>query len=114
MCNLNETTREVETICKAQALANHLQIDVTEAETLIEDGDWLVLDDSEADDAWDESLDSYLEECIYPELPSNMAQYFDSEKWKRDARYDGRGHSLSSYDGDEIELEGGFYGYRCN
>ena len=71
--------------------------------------------DSEADDAWDKSLDSYLEECIYPELKGTVAEnYFDYEKWKRDAKFDGRGHSLSSYDGEEIELGGNFYAYRTN
>ena len=47
--------------------------------------------------------------------------YFDEEKWKRDARYDGRGHSLSSYDGAEyyetVFFDGqniDFYIYRIN
>lgn len=71
--------------------------------------------DSEADDAWNQSLDSYLEECIYPELKGTVAEnYFDDEKWKRDAKFDGRGHSLSSYDGEEIELGGDFYAFRTS
>jgi hypothetical protein len=76
-----------------------------------------VLDDSEADDRWEESLDNYLQECIYPELTGNLQNYFDDEKWKRDARYDGRGHSLSSYDGCENEEEVNgttYYIYRTN
>ena len=39
------------------------------------------------------------------------------DAWKRDARMDGRGHSLSSYDGHENEetVEGTtFYIYRIN
>jgi len=81
------------------------------------DVDYYVLTDSEADEKWDESLDSYLEECVYPDLPESMRFYFDDEKWKRDARIDGRGHSLSSYDGNENEetVEGEtFYIYRIN
>lgn len=76
--------------------------------------------DEEADSAWDQELDSYIEECIDPELEKvavgNLAAYikFDSEMWKRDARMDGRGHALSRYDGDEIELEGDLYAYRLN
>ena len=69
---------------------------------------------SECDDAWNQSLDSYLEECIYPELKGNLSNYFDEEKWKRDAKHDGRGHSLSSCDGTEIELGGDFYAFRTN
>jgi hypothetical protein len=76
--------------------------------------------DDEADSAWDQELDNYIEDCIEPELEKvavgNLAPYikFDSEMWKRDARHDGRGHALSRYDGDEIELDGDLYAYRLN
>jgi hypothetical protein len=76
--------------------------------------------DDEADSAWDQELDNYIEECIEPEVEKvavgNLSAYikFDSEMWKRDARMDGRGHALSRYDGDEIELEGDLYAYRLN
>ena len=69
-----------------------------------ENGEYAIGTENDADDAWEQSLDSYLEECIYPELPESMVSYFDDEAWKRDARYDGRGHSLSSYDGNELEI----------
>ena len=65
--------------------------------------EYLVCTDSEAYDLWEESLDSYLEECVYPELQGNLKYYFDDEKWKKDAKMDGRGHSLSGYDGNENE-----------
>jgi hypothetical protein len=76
--------------------------------------------DDEADSAWDQELDNYIEECIEPELEKvavgNLAPYikFDADLWKRDARMDGRGHALSRYDGDEIELDGDLYAYRLN
>ena len=41
----------------------------------------------------------------------------DEEKWKNDARHDGRGHCLSSYDGHEheVKVDGEwFYIYRVN
>ena len=60
--------------------------------------------EDEADDAWEESLDNYIDECILPEMPKFTQFYFDDEKWKNDARMDGRGHSLSSYDGCEIDV----------
>lgn len=78
---------------------------------------YLVLTNEEADQKWEEYLDDYLEQCIYPELPHSARGYFDDEKWKNDMRTDGRGHSLSSYDGNEeketIEDET-FYIYRIN
>jgi hypothetical protein len=62
-----------------------------------------VMTEDEADTAWDEALDNYLEECVYPELPETLRGYFDDAKWKRDAKFDGRGHALNSYDGSEEE-----------
>ena len=67
-------------------------------------GEYWVLTDDEANDAWSESLDNCIDECILPELPEFSRKYFDSEKWKRDAEHDGRGHSLSPYDGVEHEV----------
>ena len=71
----------------------------------IDDGsEYAIGTEVEADEAWEEYLNSYLDDCIYPELPENMINYFDDEAWKRDARYDGRGHSLSCYDGNELDI----------
>lgn len=64
--------------------------------------DYLFGTDGEMDKLWDDELDNYLEDCIYPELSGNLAQYFDDEAWKSDARMDGRAHSLNRYDGGEI------------
>ena len=71
--------------------------------------DYLVLTDSEADNMEDSLLDNYIDECL--EIPDNIRPYFDEEKWKRDARMDGRGHIISSYDGCEYEetVEGTTY-----
>lgn len=87
-------------------------------QTIEHDGaEYLVVTDSEADDMWEESLDNYIDECILPELPEWVQNYFDDEGWKSDARHDGRGNSLSSYDGFENEenFEGTtYYIYRMN
>lgn len=64
-----------------------------------DDGSYMVLDDDEADELWEEYLESYLDECV----PGSDGPYFDREAWKRDARHDGRGHCLASYDGSEGE-----------
>jgi hypothetical protein len=114
---------------KILALANYLEEDADSIqvssydENLFEIGtrEFLVVTDEEADELWEADLQNYLDECIYPELPKSMRFYFDDEAWKRDARYDGRGHSLNRYDGNEdeitIETEEGdytFYIYRQN
>ena len=80
--------------------------------------EYLVLTDDEADQRWDDYLENYLDECVLPELPDNAQHYFDREAWKSDARHDGRGHCLSSYDGCEHEYQdkdGNYwYIYRIN
>jgi hypothetical protein len=120
------TTTTQQTDEKAIALARFLGIEPDEVTlygghhyemTIYEtpEGDYAVGTDEEADESWGQSLDSYIDDCIIPEIKDeNLKQYFDFEKWKRDARYDGRGHSLSSYDGEEMELENGLYAYRIN
>lgn len=74
-------------------------------------GEYLVLTDDEADEKEDEYLDSYIDDCL--EIPDAIAPYFDREKWKRDAKTDGRGHCLASYDGGEDESRD-YYIYRIN
>lgn len=75
--------------------------------------DYLVLTDDEANERWSEYLDCYIDDCIISELPKTYRNYFDYEKWKHDAKYDGRGHSLSSFDGIENE-QNGYYIYKIN
>ena len=84
----------------------------------VEDGEYMVLTDSEADKAWEVALDSYLDDCgLLDSLPEGMRGYFDRDAWKRGREALGRGHSLSPYDGDENEetINGTtYYIYRTN
>ena len=72
--------------------------------------EYAVLTEAEADTAWDDALDSYLDDCV----EGAQGPYFDRDAWKRDARMDGRGHALSSYDGEEHECPDGYLVYRTN
>lgn len=79
----------------------------------VEGKSWMVVTDEEADDLWDKDLDNYIDECL--EIPAHLENYFDRDAWKRDARVDGRGHSLGRYDGEEHFSKGvkqDFYIYR--
>ena len=79
--------------------------------------EYLVCDDDEANDEWDNNLENYIEECVLDEIPEAYRSYFDNEAFKRDCEIDGRGHSLSSYDGNEIEYtlaDETYYFYRTN
>lgn len=91
-----------------------LEIEVEEYD---ENGDWMVCTDSEADAAWEKELDNYIDECVLPEIPDAYRFYFDDKSYKRDCKYDGRGHSLARYDGHECEQEVNgttYYLYRQN
>ena len=108
------------------ALAAHLKVEPSEVEAshyddtmLTCDGaEYRVLTESERETAADESLESYIDECILAEVPNTLRQYFDRDAWKRDALLsDGYGHTLNGYDGEENELTVGgvwFYIYRVN
>ena len=74
-----------------------------DAQRFYDRGNYKVLTDDEADDLRDEYLDQYIEDVIKPEIPEASRFYFDDELRKKDARQDGRGHSLSSYNGQEHE-----------
>lgn len=133
---------ENETHDKAGALAKYLDCDLAEAATAIDDGDWLVLTDDEADDAAREYiLDSVwafnwnflighsdaisnIPEKDFQAMRDKLCEGFnkavlamidDVDHFISDAiRADGRGHFLSPYDGGEVELDGGLFAYRCN
>lgn len=83
-----------------------------------EPGEYLVLTDSEADDAFKASVENYVEECILDQLPRQYRMYFDTEAFTRDVRIgDGRSPSLASYDGAENEEmvdDTWYYIYRVN
>jgi hypothetical protein len=75
--------------------------------------EYLVLDEDEKESRWDDCLENYLDECV----EGADGPYFDREAWKRDARMDGAGHVLSSYDGSEEEFHAGdkwFHVFRTN
>jgi predicted GTPase len=104
-CGCEENTfTELEVEDKVLALMSHLgledpeDISVGYSDEIFEYGrqEYLVLTDDEADAKWDEELENYIDECILSELPEKYQPYFDRESWKRDAKFDGRGHSLSS------------------
>ena len=101
---------------------------------------WLVLTDDEADEAADEQIReglwAFKTEFLASHFPRSLNQRAIEalaklqEKLCEDAqpliealvdiddvvtaaiRADGRGHWIADYDGQEVELPGGFYGYR--
>ena len=112
----NELTEKMEAVAILLGLDEEEKQELRESsydENIIEyyNEEYEVLTDSEADDRWDDELNNYIDECILPELPDHLQNYFDEEEWKRDARFDGRGHAISRYDGreEEIKINGTWY-----
>jgi hypothetical protein len=67
-----------------------------------EQGEWMVLTDSEADEAFKASVESYVDDCVLAEIPEAYRNYFDVERFTRDVELgDGRGPRLAGYDGAE-------------
>ena len=93
---------EAQEIAEAEYQENWYSIGAIEA---------MVLLDDEADEAVEDSLENYIEDCVLPEVPEWIVPYFDEEAWKRDARMDGRGHILAGYDGaeEEAQVAGTYY-----
>jgi hypothetical protein len=69
-------------------------------------GEYQVLTDREADDAFKASIESYIDECVLEQIPEAYRGYFDAEAFTRDVELgDGRGPTLASYDGAENEQQ---------
>jgi hypothetical protein len=79
--------------------------------------EYIVLTEEEKEEVWDEHLEAYLDDGV---VDGADGPYFDREAWKRDARFDGAGHCIASYDGAEEEVDTGkagagwYYIYRIN
>lgn len=79
-------------------------LEIDDSEINIDGEELLILTDDEADSAYEDELENYIDEVILPEIPEPYQRYFDESSWKEDARIEGsRGQSLAFYDGDEEE-----------
>ena len=96
---------------------NYEELEIEEYDENDYNQTYRVYTDNEADNEWDKYLDNYIDECVLPEIPQSYRTYFDDEKFKQDCKYDGRGHSLASYDGQEREQKVNdtwYYLYKIN
>lgn len=82
-------------------MAEYLSEDFATALSYVEDEDYLILTDDEADGKWEDEMYNYIEDCVLPEIPEPYQYYFDKDKFTSNCRMYGRGHSLAKYDGHE-------------
>ena len=80
--------------------------------------EYFVLDDYDADKKFNQYMDDYIDDCVLSEIPENYRKYFDDKAFKKDVLdSNGRGSTLATYDGEELEkmVNGTFYYiYRTN
>jgi len=78
-------------------------------------GEYLVLTDGEADELAEDRIDSYIDECVLPDMEGALACYFDRERFISDNM--DRANELATYDGKEDyeEINGTtYYIYQTN
>ena len=86
---------------KILALMEHADYDWNQAEYEI-GSNFKVLTDDEATKAFDDSVESSVDDVI-AELPKHLQRYFDREEYIYD-NFDDRGAQLAYYDGQEHEV----------
>ena len=86
---------------KILALMEHADYDWNQAESEI-GSNFKVLTDDEATKAFDDSVESSVDDVI-AELPKHLQRYFDKEEYIYD-NFNDRGAQLAYYDGQEHEV----------
>lgn len=77
-----------------------LDIDIDEIK--INGCNLLVLAEDEADNAFENYMRNYIDECVLNQIPENLHRYFNEEEFIEDTKsMDGRG-VLACYDGYEV------------
>jgi hypothetical protein len=104
---------DIDELERRTALARFLNCNINDVEPVrnseteyeAEGKEWLVMTETEADDAARESIRSYIDDAL--EIPENIRPYFDEDRYIDDVlSIDGRGHVLNSWDGNENEESG--------
>jgi hypothetical protein len=94
----------------------NLPIDDDREVNEVDDGEYLVLTDDEAQELAEEYAKDLFNESVT--IPDNLQMYIDIDSWIEDViNNDGRGSLLAGYDGEENEVEKNgttYYIYRNN
>ncbi len=88
---------------KVLALMQHDDCDWADAKSKIDNEDYKVLDDAEAEKEFEDIIESAIDDVLY-EIPKHLQQYFDKESYIED-NFNDRGSLLGSYDECEYEEE---------
>ena len=86
------------------ALMQHTGDFYSACDKAIDDRDYLVLTDAEADSKAEEEADYYVEEALR-QIPAYLRRYFDEGSYISDLLYEGRGSLLNRSDGSSEDEE---------
>lgn len=103
---VNNYIKDFETLQRAEFSEGNLYSEPTLDIAGVEPYTIQILPYSDAEEALDEYLDNYIDDCILPEIPKHLQNYFDIESWKKDAEMDGLYNALSGHDGNGNEWGG--------
>lgn len=84
------------------ALMQHTGDYYSDAERAIDNSDWYVLTDDEADKRCRQYAEDSLNDALY-DIDKSLRYYFDEDRYIEDYIESGRGSILSGYNGDEHE-----------
>jgi hypothetical protein len=111
----DQTNLYSEEVEKYLALLRHLDLTTADVDPdifidgnkiTIQGFDYLVCTDEQADSEFEDSIENYVDDCVILEIPKHLQQYFDTDRFIEDAKYNfGRGQQLNYYDGSEYEQE---------
>lgn len=82
---------------------NELEVDADDITFTYGRNEYKVMTDDEAEDAFDEYLEQFLAEIVYPEIPECYHIYFDEKSWKEDEKVNQSRGRLAWSDDNEHE-----------
>ena len=67
---------------------------------------YVALDKQKIDDIWHDSVIDLVDDCYLKGIPEQVKNYFNYDKFFKDAQYNGRANHFNGYDGrTELETE---------
>ena len=85
-----------------EELEDHLND--TDFEMDIDGATYRFIHDSEIENAFKEYMESYIDDCVLPEIPEYLQAYFDSESFISDTRINDGYSIFASYNGNHEEV----------
>lgn len=91
---------------KVVALMQELKEDYGVCEKHIEDGNYKIYDNEDADEAYTDAIDDFIDDVILFQMGDKLQRFFCRDLYMSEFKRDScRANMLASYDGKELEQE---------